>query len=200
MAISKHIIIEGLPATGKTEISNVLKIYFPGIIRILPELTTVIVRENKFNILEDRERMTELLKEYLNRRIQEINNIKKEFSKLNKDLIIFEESHLGVHWAYSNVINDNYFLKEYENYFIKNQIMPDFFLRLYISPELSYQRQIARATPDVEVTPEIILKMFDFLKKWHNVYASEIAVNQIDADRSPDLVIKDILKAMILDY
>lgn len=200
MSLIKHIIIEGLPATGKTEISNVLKIYFPSNIRILPELTTVIVRENKFNILEDRKKMTDLLKEYLNKRIGEINNLKEEFIKKDKDLIIFEESHLGVHWAYSNVINDKYFLEEYETYFKKVQIMPDFFLRLYINPELSYQRQIARATPDVEVTSDIIAAMFELLKDWHKTYASEIVVKQIDADRSPDKVIVDIIESLEIEY
>ncbi|HOK40501.1 MAG TPA: hypothetical protein PLD27_05625 [bacterium] len=195
----KHIIIEGLPATGKTEISNVLKIYFPLNIRILPELTTTIVRENKMNILDDRTKMTELLKKYLELRNEDINRLKEDFVKLNRELIIFEESHLGVHWAYSKVINDEFFLQEYEKELKNKTIEPDFYIRLYISPELSYQRQLARNTPDVEVTADIIEKMYNYLKEWHKTY-SQKKVYEINADRSPDVVIKDILKILGITY
>ena len=46
----KHIIIEGLPATGKSETANFLKIYFPKNFRYLPEMTTEIVNKHKINI------------------------------------------------------------------------------------------------------------------------------------------------------
>lgn len=197
--ISKHIIIEGLPATGKSEISNLLKIYFPANLRILSELTTTIVQEHKFNILEERNRMTELLKIYLGKRLHEIKILKDEFSKNKKDLIILEESHLGVHWAYSKVVNDKYFLNEYENFFKINLYKPDFYIRLYISPELSYKRQIARNTPDVEVTPNIIAKMFNHLIEWHTKYSSK-KVYEINADRTPELVVKEVIKLTGLCY
>lgn len=195
----KHIIIEGLPATGKSEVSNFLKIYFPDNFYYFPELTTEIVRKHKLNILVDRNKLTDAFAEEICVRQNDIENKKKEFeSKGVKNAVIFEESHIGVHWSYSKHLNDEYFLNKYPQ--IKDKLVfPDFFIRLLIPFELSYKRQIARNTPDVEVSAEIIKQMYEYLLEWHKSNHNK-KVYIIDADKSPDKVLRKVMKTLDLKY
>ncbi len=198
MAIN-HVIIEGLPATGKSEVSNFLKIYFPSNFKYLPELTTEIVRKHKLNILIDRSKLTDCLSEEIIIRQKEIALIKNEFkTKGITNGVILEESHIGVHWAYSMHFGDSYFIENYSE-IKKSLVFPDFFIRLLIPFELSYKRQIARNTPDVEVSAEIIKKMYDYLIEWHKSNHKK-KIEIIDADRPPAKVIADIQKLLNLKY
>ena len=74
----RHVILEGKPATGKTEISNLFKIFFPEQVVILPELTTVLVRENGLNILEHRRELTDLLVQAVPARARQVQQIVEE--------------------------------------------------------------------------------------------------------------------------
>jgi len=198
MAI-KHIIIEGLPATGKSEVSNFLKIYFHSNFRYLPEMTTEIVRKHKINILKDRNILTDSLVEEIKIRQSEIASLKKELLDNGvKDGVILEESHIGVHWAYSKHLNDEYFLNKYPE-IKKALVFPDFFIRLMIPFELSAKRQIARNTPDVEVGVDLIKKMYDNLVEWHKTNHNK-EVKVVNADRSPDLVLREIMDILGLKY
>jgi len=191
----RHVILEGKPATGKTEVSNLLKIYFPGRITILPELTTVLVRENKLNILENRNELSDLLTEAVPARADEVKNILSE----NEDSLVFEESHMGVHWAYSKVVGDEYFLNLYEEKIRDSILMPDIFMRLDIPIGLSVARQKARNTPDVEVNGEIVSNMFEYLNRWHKENGRD-NLKVVNTNRSPDTVIKDILSVLGITY
>ncbi|MBW1880674.1 MAG: hypothetical protein JRI25_27730, partial [Deltaproteobacteria bacterium] len=137
----RHIILEGKPTTGKTEVSNLFKIYFPGKVRILPELTTILVREHNLNILRDRKALNDLLVEAVPARAAEVREIVE-----TTDRLVFEESHMGVHWSYSKVLDDQYFLDLYEREIKEHVLVPDLYVRLDIPVALSVQRQIARAT------------------------------------------------------
>jgi len=191
----RHIILEGKPTTGKTEVSNLFKIYFPQKVKILPELTTVLVRENKLNILRDRNRLSDLLVEAVPTRAAEVKALLAD----HPEVCVFEESHMGVHWAYSKILDDRYFLDLYEREIEQSILVPDIFLRLDIPIGLSVQRQIARATKDVEVDGEIIARMFTMLNQWHDALGADNLV-VVDTNRSPDIVIADILKIMGLTY
>ena len=190
----KHIII-----AGKSEVSNFLKIYFPSNFRYLPEMTTELVKKHKINILIDRNKLTDSLTEEILVRQDEIASIKKDFiTRGIENGIILEESHIGVHWAYSKHLGDSYFLNAYTE-IKKSLVFPDFFIRLLIPFDLSFRRQIARNTPALEVSAEIIKQMYDYLVEWHqNNHNREIKI--VDADRSPAEVISDIMEILNLKY
>jgi hypothetical protein len=190
----RHIILEGKPTTGKTEVSNLFKIYFPGKVRILPELTTVLVREHKLNILRDRKVLNDLLVEAVPARANEVREIVE-----TTDRLVFEESHMGVHWSYSKVLDDQYFLDLYEQKIKQHVLFPDLYVRLDIPVALSVQRQIARATANVAVSGEIVSQMFGYLAEWHRAHGTE-NLTVLNTNRSPDLVIADLLEIMGLEY
>jgi thymidylate kinase len=194
----KHIIIEGLPATGKSEVSNFLKIYFPDSYRYLPEMTTEIVNKHKINIIKDRKKLTDVLEQEIVLRQNEIADLKNELEQKSDYGIILEESHIGVHWAYSKFFNDKYFLDKYEQ-MKEKLVFPDFFIRLIIPFDLSYKRQIARNTPDLEVNTDAIKTMYENLKEWHKNNHNK-KVYELNADRSPDTVLKDIMNLLGLSY
>ncbi len=190
-----HVILEGKPTTGKTEVSNLLKIFYPSQIVVLPELTTVLVREHRLNILKHRNRLTDLLAEAVPRRSAEVAEILEE----RGDVTVFEESHMGVHWAYSQVLGDAYFLDHYDRVISKRLPKPDLFMRLDMPVELSVKRQEARNTKDVEVSGQLISDMFANLNAWHTEQGHE-NVLVVDTNRAPDLVIANITEILGLVY
>ena len=196
--VIKHIIIEGLPATGKSETSNFLKIYFPKNFRYLPEMTTEIVNKYKINIMKDRNKLTDVLEQEIIVRQKEIEVLKKELENSVDNGVILEESHIGIHWAYSKFLKDDYFLERYE--IMKNKLVfPDFFIRLLIPFELSYKRQIARNTPNLEVSVEVIKEMYDNLVNWHSKNHNK-NIFIIDANRSPEKVLLDVMNKLGVSY
>ena len=107
---------------------------------------------------------------------------------------VVEESHMGVHWAYSKALGDTGFLDAY-NRFEAALPVPDAYIRLSISPALSASRQRARATADVQVDAGLIADMERWLDVWHRGRARARLV-VIDADRSAELVVSDLLAAI----
>lgn len=191
----RHIILEGKPTTGKTEVSELFKIYFPGRVRVLPELTTVLVRSHGLNILRDRQELTDLLREAVPARAREVRTLRAAAD----DALVFEESHMGVHWAYSTILDDRTFLDVYDTEIRPHILEPDLYVRLDIPIGLSVQRQKARATKDVEVDDGIIRQMFTHLLAWHTSHEHDnVAV--VDTNRSPELVIADLLGLLELEY
>ena len=191
----RHIILEGKPTTGKTEVSNLFKIYFPSQVRILPELVTVLVRENGLKVMEHRRELTDLLLEAVPARTAEVNGILAN----EPDVVIFEESHMGVHWAYSQVANDRTFLDVYEEKIAPHVLTPDIFMRFDIPIGLSVQRQVARATKDVEVSGSLVRQAFANVDRWHADRGDDNVV-VVNTNRSPDVVIADVMKVMGLEY
>ena len=191
----RHVILEGKPATGKTEVSDLFKIYFPGRMVILPELTTILVREHGLNILEHRKELTELLQQAVPRRAAEIRRLLDE----RQDTLLFEESHMGVHLAYCREVNDRFFLDIYEEHIKPHVVRPDLFLRFEMPVSLSVQRQQARGTPDVAVSGDLVQRAFGHIDRWH-VEMGHDNVHVIHTDRSPDRVIAEVLKVMGVTY
>ena len=190
----RHVIIEGLPATGKSEIGNLLKIYFPESLVYLPELTTEIVRKYKFNILDGRRILSDRLIEELPVRKREIRGLLEKMPAA----VILEESHIGLHWAYSKVLADDYLLENYkklEEHFVK----PDLFIRLMQPPVLSIKRQHARHTPDVAVGISLITQMLVNLDEWHAARGHDNLI-KLDVNRSPDLVVAEMIRLLGLKY
>ncbi len=190
----RHVILEGKPTTGKTEVSNLFKIYLPEQVHILPELATVVVRENGLNILRDRQRLTDLLRDAVPRRAEEVQEL-----IATSDKVIFEESHMGVHWAYCKQLDDRTFLDIYETEIAPHVLTPDIFMRLDIPVALSVRRQIARATADVAVSGDLVAHTFAHLDAWHQARGDENLVI-VDTNRSPDLVARDIMNILGVSY
>jgi thymidylate kinase len=191
----RHIILEGKPTTGKTEVSNLFKIYFPRQVRILPELVTVLVRENGLTVMEHRREHTDLLLDAVPARAAEV----KEILEKDPDVVVFEESHMGVHWAYSTVANDRTFLDVYEEKIAPSILEPDIYLRFNIPVALSVQRQVARATKDVEVSGALVRQAFANVDKWHADRGHDNVV-VVNTNRSPAVVIADVMEVMGLEY
>lgn len=189
-----HVILEGKPTTGKTELSDLFKIYFAGRVRVLPELTTVLVRQHQLNILRDRQRLTDLLVDAVPARAAEVRALRAA----RPDVLVLEESHMGVHWAYAKMLDDRTFLDLYEERIAGNVLSPDLFLRLDIPIGLSVKRQQARATKDVEVDGELVRRTFALVDEWHAARGDEVRV--VDTNRSPDVVIRDLMALLGLEY
>ncbi len=191
----RHVILEGKPATGKTEISNLFKIYFPGRIVVLPELATILVREHGLNILEHRKELTDLLREAVPARAAEVRRLLAE----RDDTVLFEESHMGVHLGYCREVNDRFFLDIYEEHIKPHVVSADLFIRFEMPVPLSVQRQHARWTPDVEVSGGLVERAFGHIDRWHAEMGHDnVAI--VQTDRSPDLVIAEVLDLMGVTY
>jgi thymidylate kinase len=190
--LAAYFILEGQPCAGKTEISNLLKVFLPEQVRVLPELVTDLVRRDRISLLTERERLTQALVRELPVRAGQVRDALAEGKS------VLEESHMGVHWAYSKALGDAGFLAAYERFEASLQV-PDAYLRLAISPSLSTVRQRARATPDVQVDALLISDMGRWLDVWHRERARAPLV-RIDADRSPERVVADVLSAMGVQY
>lgn len=190
----RHVILEGKPATGKTEVSNLFKIYFPRQIHILPELVTVLVRENGLNIHTHRKELADMLRDAVPARKAQVQRIIAE-----TDLLVFEESHMGVHLGYCQEFGDAFFLDIYEEAIKPHILEPDIYLRLDMPVPLSVVRQTARATPDVEVSAEWVTRAFDNVDRWHAEMKHDNLVT-VNANRSPDLVTREILDIMGVQY
>ncbi|MBW1879994.1 MAG: hypothetical protein JRJ84_16655, partial [Deltaproteobacteria bacterium] len=87
----------------------------------------------------------------------------------------------------------------YEREIKEHVLVPDLYVRLDIPVALSVQRQIARATANVAVSGEIVSQMFGYLAEWHGAHGTDNLV-VLDTNRSPDLVIADLLEIMGLEY
>lgn len=192
---TRHVILEGKPTTGKTEVSNLFRIYFPEQVVILPELTTVLVRENRLNILQDRKILNDLLVEAVPSRATRVRALLEE----RPGVVVLEESHMGVHWAYSQVLGDRYFLDLYQATIARHVLEPDLYLRLDIPVELSVRRQEARSTKDVEVSGEIVAETFRWLDRWHADRGHD-NLEVVDTDRPPAEVIADLCRLLGLEY
>jgi len=186
-----HVVIEGLPATGKTEVIELLARFYPRSVRVFPELVKEIVVRERFDLFRDRDRLTEALAAALPARAAEIEAMSAD------GYLCIEESHLGVHHAYSVALGDDGFLRR-SAALERLAPRPDHYVRLDLPVPRSLDRQCARNTPEFAVDAPTLRAMLDALHRWHAERGT--AVRTIDADRPPHYVVGEIERSLDLVY
>ena len=177
---------------GKSELLSAIKLYYPGQVLVLPELVKEVAeREGIRDLFRERGELTRAILEELPRRQGEIREA------MDRGLLVVEESHLGVHAAYSAAVGDEGFLKEFRK--LEGEILwPDLFVRLEVPIAVSLERQRARGEPRYEVPEEVLSRMSEELSRWHAERGHELL--SIDADRPPHEVLGELVGALGLKY
>ena len=187
----KHIVIEGLPALGKSEALELLARFYPERVVVLPELVKEIAEREKIDLLTERARLTEAILASLPERRSRIEEA------LESGRICLEESHLGVHLAYAQALGDTRFVEVYPR--IENELpRPDLYIRLSAPIEVSISRQEGRGTPEYFIDEERLSRMLSHLDSWH--IARKTGLVAIDADRDPSEFIAEIERIIGLRY
>ncbi len=190
----RYAVIEGLPAAGKSELLGLLERFYPDQVRVLPELVKMVVEQQGIDLFRERRRLNEALA----RAVPERNRMVKRILAQGK--ICLEESHLGVHLAYSLALGDEQFAAAYSR--IANQDSgtpaPDAYLRLSIPPALSVSRQEGRGTPEFFVDEPTLRRMLDRLHTWHLAQGTTLVT--VPADRPASDVVADVESILGLSY
>jgi thymidylate kinase len=187
----RYIVVEGLPAVGKSETLELLARFYPETVRVFPELVKEIVTRERLDLFKDRSRLTEAIAEELPRRKTAISDALKERK------LCIEESHLGVHAAYAHALEDRSFLAVYPR--LEHLLpSPDGYIRLEIPVVVSLARQAARGDSRFSVDRLILERMLTQLDRWHEERGTSLSF--IDANRPAHLVLKDAEDAMRLSY
>jgi thymidylate kinase len=140
----RHVVVEGLPAVGKTEALALLARFYPQSVRVLPELVKEVVEAEGIDLFRERDRLTDALRRAIPDRARHIREI------LAAGYSCLEESHLGVHRAYSRTLGDSSFVRAYDDLEARLP-KPDLYVRLDLPIEESIARQAARGTPQYAV-------------------------------------------------
>ncbi len=187
----RYVTVEGFPAVGKSELLSVLKLYFPEQVLVLPELVVEVAEKEGLDLFRDRDRLRNAILGELPKRQRKIRE------GLSRGLLVVEESHLGVHAAYSAALGDEKFLEEFKR--LEDEILwPEVFVRLEAPTLVSRERQRVRGDPRYEVEEKILERMVGWLSQWHAERGHELWV--IDADRPPEEVLRDLVHALGLWY
>ena len=187
----RHIIVEGLPATGKSEILEVLARFYPESVRVLPEMVKEVVLQNGIDLFRERNRLTDALLEALPRRRQAVAEI------LDAGKLCVEESHLGVHYAYAQALGDTGFIQAFEE--IRAGLpRPDAYIRLDVPVAASLARQAARGTPAFDITEETLKRFLAELDRFHAMAGHQ--VHKISAHRPAADTIADVERFLGLTY
>ena len=187
--IMNHVVVEGLPAVGKSEVLALLERFHPESVRVLPELVKHVVERDGLDLLHQREALTAAIEAALPERKQRVREI------LDRGLLCLEESHLGVHRAYSLALGDTGFVEAYKGV---QESSPDAFVRLEIPIASSVERQRARGTPGFEVGISVLERMIAELDRWHADRGSRLI--RIDADRPAHEAVSDLMEVLGLSY
>jgi thymidylate kinase len=187
----RHIIVEGLPAVGKSEALALLARFYPQTIRVLPELVKSVVEEERIDLFRERARLTQALALAVPRRRAEVE------AAVRAGFLCLEESHLGVHYAYAVALADTGFLEAYPD-LARQAPRPDLYVRLDIPVSESVARQAARGTPEYAVREEVLARVSTELSRWHADRGSPLLV--LDADRPPDEMLRELEQALGLTY
>ena len=186
-----YIVVEGLPAVGKSEVLALLARFYPESVRVLPELVKQVVEREGLDLFREREPLTAAIAAALPERRQRILEI------LDQGFLCLEESHLGVHRAYSLALGDTGFVDVYEG--LRDALPPpDAFVRLEIPAARSSERQRARGTPGFEVEAAALDRMLSELDRWHADHASRLI--RIDADRPAHETVQELAELLGLSY
>jgi len=186
-----YVVAEGLPAVGKSEALALLERFYPESVRVLPELVKEIVERERIDLLRDRAALTAAIERALPERAARIREI------VEHGYLCLEESHLGVHLAYSVALGDAGFVNAYDG--LRHTIPePDAYVRLEIPVSRSIARQRARGTPGFDVDAADLDRMAARLDRWHGDRASRLI--PIDADRPVDQTLRDLADVLDLSY
>jgi thymidylate kinase len=187
----RYVVFEGLPAAGKSETLALLERFYSQRVRVLPELVKDVAMANSIDIWSQRGRLTEAIVAELPRRRDQIEKI------LAENKICLEESHLGVHLAYSHTLGDEGFRDIYPKL---SSVLPspDAYVRLDIPIEVSLLRQEARNTPSFFVNGPQLEEMLSKLQAWHIQQATNLIL--INANREPSAFLSEVEKTVSLDY
>ncbi len=186
-----YVALEGWPALGKSELLSVLRLYYPGQLLVLPELVKQVAEDHGLDLFRDRHILTDALVQAWPAREAQIRQA------LAQGLGVVEESHMGVHAAYSAALGDARFLAEFERR--EDEVLwPERFVRLQAPVEVSSLRQEARGDPRYMVRPHVLEVMWDWLSRWHARRGNQVVV--LDADRAPHEVLHDLVTALGLEY
>jgi len=187
----RYVVLEGLPAVGKSEILALLSCFYPQRVRVLPELVKEVATREGLDLFSKRTQLTEAILAEIPRRRAEIEEA------LAQGKLCLEESHLGVHLAYSEALEDRSFIAAYPR--IANLLAsPDFYLRLDVPIERSLQRQRARGTPQFEVDRSMLEQMLSRLQSWHIERKNKVVA--VNADRSPSSFLREVEEILGLTY
>ncbi|MCX6099405.1 MAG: hypothetical protein NTX69_05265 [Candidatus Bipolaricaulota bacterium] len=190
-ASGRHVIVEGLPAVGKSETLALLARFYPQSVRVFPELVKSVVEDERIDLFRERARLTQALALAVPRRRAEVE------AALQAGLLCLEESHLGVHYAYAVALADTGFVEAYPD--LERQApRPNLYVRLDIPVSESVARQAARGTPAYDVGEELLARVSTELSRWHTDRGSPLVV--LDADRSPGEVVGELEKTLGLTY
>jgi thymidylate kinase len=186
-----HVVVEGLPAVGKSEMLELLARFYPHRVRILPELVKMIVLEEGIDLFQERGRLTEAIRRALPDRRRQIQTIIKQ------GFLCVEESHLGVHYAYSAALGDRGFLELYPA--LADALpVPDAYCRMEIPVADSLDRQRARGTARFDIDGPILSKMLSELDRWH---ASQLApLLRVNANRQASAVVAEMEALLNLEH
>jgi len=186
-----YVILEGLPAVGKSETLELLARFYPHQVRILPELVKSVVLNEGIDLFNERARLAEAIRKALPERRRQISEI------LNQGLLCLEESHLGVHYAYSAALGDRDFVELYPT--IADALpVPDAYLRMELPVAVSLDRQLARGTTRFDIDGPALGRMLAELDRWHETQTAPLL--HVNADRSTKDVLAEIEDLLGLDY
>jgi len=186
-----YVVIEGLPAVGKSETIELLARFYPLQVRVLPELVKTIVMAEGIDLFKERARLAEAIRKAMPERRRQIQDI------IRQGFLCVEESHLGVHYAYAAALGDRGFLELYPS--ISDALpTPDAYVRMEIPVTASLDRQRARGTAQFDVDGPALRKMLAELNRWHKSQTSSLL--RVDADRPAHQVLEQVEDLLGLDY
>ena len=187
----RYVVIEGLPALGKSEALALLARFYPERVAVFPELVKEVAEREKIDIFAERERLTAALIAALPRRQAAIE------AAIAAGKLCLEESHLGVHLAYAQALGDTGFVEAYDE--IEDSLLsPDLYIRLAAPIEVSIARQNGRNTPEYFIDAETLGRMLSRLDAWHIARRTRLVT--VDADRDPAEFIAELEQILGLGY
>ncbi|UCF09901.1 MAG: AAA family ATPase [Candidatus Bipolaricaulota bacterium] len=187
----RHVVVEGLPAVGKSELLSLLARFYPQEVVVLPEMVKELVERHDLDLFMDRAELTAAIAEEIPRRRRAVEEA------LASGALCLEESHLAVHLAYSRALGDEGFDAVFES--LQRELpAPDLVIHLELPVAGSVLRQRARGTPAFEVGAETLEAMLDILEQWHEEHGSSVA--RVDADRGAEAVVGDLVSLLGLQY
>ena len=187
----QYVVVEGLPAAGKSEILELLARFYPQRVRIFPELVKEVVLAEDLDLFADRALLTSAVLEAVPARTAAVRQA------LNDGFLCIEESHLGVHRAYALALGDDTFTEEHAE-LSETAPQPDAILRLDLPIQRSLTRQAARGTRRFDVNEQMLSGMLEALDRWHADHG--ISPIPVDADRPARAVIGDLEELLGLTY
>ena len=187
----QYVVVEGLPAVGKSEILELLARFYPQRVRIFPELVKEIVLAEHLDLFSDRAHLTSAILEALPARTAAVRQA------LDDGFLCIEESHLGVHRAYALALGDDTFTERHAE-LPETAPRPDAILRLDLPVAQSIKRQAARGTQRFDVSQQVLSGMLEALDRWHA--AHDVTPLRVDADRPARAVIGDLEELLGLTY